>query len=223
MVVRWIVSLFAFLISSAVVCQSYPGYFIDRDGNKKDAVFIVRPALFSSKPDFGSIVTGIRYIENGRKVTLTPGMCQSVYLRNDQEEIEFLSMPNLIGKKFHNSDSVFLRPRIIGPATLYYYYYVSHSPLISYREDGSICTRKNGPLSITKQGWIIAREDGTALRITRRTKRKLIAGFFRDYERLASMILSGDADCKAKNTEKLVVDYNDWKNEQELLRANMKK
>jgi hypothetical protein len=150
-------------------------------------------------------------------------MCQSIFFRHGEEHVEFLALPNPIGREFYNADSIFLRPRIIGQAALYYYYYNSHSPVLNIRNDGTVFPRKPGPLSITKQGWIIAKDDGSVHRITKRSSRKDLALCFHDYNRLASMIRAGEMNSNIRVTENLVSDYNSWKAEQELLRANIKK
>jgi hypothetical protein len=224
MVVRWIIFLLAaFIFVSAANGQRYPGYYIDSEGFKKDVIFLIDPVLFSRQPDFGSITTGIIYYENGQCKRLTPGMCQSIFFRHGEEQIEFLSLPNLMVREFYNTDSLFLRPKIIGQAALYYFYFNSHSPALNIRNDGTAFPRKPGPLSITKQGWIIAKDDGSVYKITRRSNRKDIAVCFDDYNYLAAMIRSGITKSNIKATENLVNEYNTWKTEQELLRANIKK
>jgi len=224
MVVRWMVSMCtAFFLLSAVCGQSYPGYYIDRDGVKNNAVFLIRPALFSRQPDLGSIATGVVCIENGREFRLSPGMCQGIYFNKGQERIEFLSLPNLIGNEYYDCDSLFLRPKIIGHASLYYYYFFSHAPVLNIKDDGTVCPRKPGPLSIAKQGWIIAKEDGTTIKITHRGNKKYLSEFFHDHSSLAGTIRTGEAKGNVSNAEALVVSYNSWKVDQESLRANLKK
>jgi hypothetical protein len=223
MVVRWISAFIAvFFLVATGYGQSYSGYYIDRYGTTNEAVFLIEPVLLSRQPDFKTIINGVSCIENGQKMKLTPGKCQSLYIHSGNEVIEFLSLPNLIGKDQYAADSIFLRPRIIGPATLYYYYYIRHFPNMNFHSNETVVARRPGPLSKTKQGWIIAKEDGTTIRITRKSKKKEIADFFRDYYNMARLILNGKENGNVHTVEKLVVNYNSWKHDQEKLRANIK-
>jgi len=223
MVVRWTGAfLVVFFFVAAGYGQSYSGYYTDRYGITNEAVFLIEPVLLSRQPDFKTIITGVSCIENGQKMKLTPGKCQSLHIYIGNEVIEFLSLSNLIGKGLYAADSIFLRPRIIGPATLYYYYYIRHFPNMNFHSNETVAARRPGPLSRTKQGWIIAKEDGTTIKITRKSKKKEIADFFSDNDNMARLILNGKDNGNVLTVEKLVVNYNSWKHDQEQLRANIK-
>ena len=210
------------IITSIVVClvlnlstygQDYPGYFIDKEGEKNEVVFKIEPVLFGKEPNFETILTKIHYTINEQKGKLTPDMCKSFCLFLNNEDVVFLSLPNLIGGNLIAPNGIFLRPRITGPAALYYYYYSNNSTSMSLAPNGSMRMQGSGPFGKTKQGWIIAKDDGKTLKITYGgARRKDLANFFQDYTTMAEMILNKETSGTViQDTERLVNEYNTWR------------
>jgi hypothetical protein len=177
--------------------KEFPGYFIDKSGNKVDAVFKV-PMIFGyEEPNFMKLSSDVKYIVNEEVNTLTPGMCEKFVLTIDNREFEFIALKNKYLHGFGYSDSIFLRPRIYGPVIVYYYYYISQPNCFNCIE----------------QGWLLEKDNGRILKVTYGgAKRKDLAVMFSDYTEFANKIVNKEIDgTEIKDTEKMVGIYNNWR------------
>lgn len=200
----------------AVSAKKYPGYIIDKEGNRKETTFKVKAGSMGSEPNYAQVQESIYYIEDGQEKLLLPQHCQKIGFKLDSLVVEFKSVPNNYKQETKSSSNyLFLRCKVEGTIVLYYFYFVDHVTTPAW--DGGLYTS-----SKLINGWILQHDDGHYMFIKygRGSAEEFKKAFF-DCDELVSIL--DKKRIRRTPIEELVMQYNnckeDLKREEQIIPA----
>lgn len=204
MKIRNIALIFALLLCLSAFGKKIPGYIVALDSTKQDVVFEVKMNLFSSEPNYVQLQTSVNYLQGGQSVNLYPGDCIKIGLNLPEGMVEFISVPNYYSEETKvGGNYLFLRPKIIGPVSQYYFYYIAYTT-------GPSATGGTFTSSSMVNGWILQNDLGPYKVLVRgNSKREEFIKLFFDYADLCTKIESKQID--KRDIEFMVNTYNYWK------------
>jgi hypothetical protein len=198
--------LFLIIFGWSITAQAkkIPGYYIDNNGLRIEVVFKVNTMKNKGELDLAKLQHSIEYYKNDSLETLHPDDCKKYSFNFFDDTIEYLSVPDIY---FYDTSIypayIFLRPKIIGTISVYYYYTGSSSTLYS-PNSGWVKS------STIANGWILQNELGPHIFIRSGigTKEDFKKIFF-DWPELIERIENGKLD--GHDMFKMVLAYNKWK------------
>ena len=196
--------LFTLLATLSIqAAKKVSGYFIDLSGKKNNVTFLIQFDLFGSVPQFENLQYKVTYVENDKKIKLSPDDASEISFTHKGITYRMISVTNPYGSSavFSSSTSVFLKLEVDGMIRLFSFFSSHHNPGMYNSSTGTT----TGGTTSTSERYLLQKGNGEIIRPRSLYFKKDVIPLFDDCE-----VMNDKIKTVTKATvEAIVKEYNE--------------
>lgn len=186
---------------SLQAAKKVSGYYIDHSGKKNEVTFLVKFNLFGTAPQIEILQNKITYLDNNKKIKLTPLDAKEIFFTYKGDAYRMISVKDLRETFSEGEPLLFLKIEVDGMIKLFTYYSSRYYPG-SYNSTTGATT---GGGSSTTERYILQKGTGEFIRPRMLFFKKDVLPLFDDCEEMNDKI----KNVSRATIESVLREYNE--------------